>query len=181
MINIGNVNIGNLMERIILFIFGPSQQGWVASVRFSFMVIFLIILGALIYILNKNTWLQRLILEDWEEFLTWKAFGIKTEEKLWRKIKDRLLTGQEYEYKMAVIEADNMLSEILKKMEYGSGSDIETLNSLPPMVFPNIEEIKWAHSLNESIAHDPDFRLSTEDTRKALDAYEKFFIDAEVL
>jgi hypothetical protein len=66
-------------------------------------------------------------------------------------------------------------------MEYGSGSDMETLNSLPIAIFPNIEEVKWAHGLNESIAHDPDFRLSIEDARKAMDIYEKFFIDAEIL
>jgi len=169
------------MERIILFVFAPYQEGWIASLRFSLVVISLIIIGGLIYLLNKNTWLKRLILEDLEEFFTWKAFGIKTEEKAWRKIKDRLLSGQEHEYKLAVVEADNMLSDILHKMEYGSGSDIETLNSLPKTVFLNIEEIIWAHKLNETIAHDPDYRLSTEEARKALDAYEKFFIDAEIL
>jgi len=169
------------MERIIVFILTPDQPLWVHSLRFGLIVISFILVFYLIFLLNKNTWLKRLILEDWEEFLTWKAFGIKTEEKSWRRIKDRLLTDQEHEYKMAVMEADNMLSDIIHKMEYGAKADVETLNSLPATVFLNIEEVKWAHSLNESIAHDPDFRLSTEDARKALDAYEKFFIDAEIL
>lgn len=165
----------------MVFIFRQTQEPWVSSLKFSFIVISLFIFFYIVYLLNKNTWLKRLILEDLAEFFTWKAFGIKTEEKNWRKIKDRLLTGQEHEYKMAVIEADNILSDILHKMEYGSGSDIGTLNSLPTLVFPNVEEVKWAHSLNESIAHDPDFRLSIEDARKAIDAYEKFFIDSEIL
>jgi hypothetical protein len=181
MINIGNINVSDLVNRIMVFIFERSQEGWVSSLKFSFIVISLFIFFYIIYLLIKNTWLKRLVLEDLAEFFTWKAFGLKTEEKVWRKIKDRLLTGQEHEYKMAVIEADNILSGILHKMEYGSGSDIGTLNSLPTLVFPNVEEVKWAHGLNESIAHDPDFRLSIEDARKALDAYEKFFIDSEIL
>jgi hypothetical protein len=41
--------------------------------------------------------------------------------------------------------------------------------------------VKWAHGLNESIAHDPDYRLSFEEAKKALDIYEKFFIDLEIL
>lgn len=181
MINIGNINVGDLLERITLIIFSPFQEGWVVSLKFSFIVISLIIFFWILYLMNKNTWFQRIYLEDVTELMTWKAFGIKTVEKSWRKIKDRLLTDQEYEYKMAVIEADNILSDILKKMEYGSGSDMETLSSLPTAIFLNLEEVKWAHGLNESIAHDPDFRLSIEDARKALGAYEKFFIDAEIL
>ncbi|MCX6760655.1 MAG: hypothetical protein NTZ84_00905 [Candidatus Nealsonbacteria bacterium] len=181
MVNITNVNIAGTMERIILIIFSPFQDGWIASLRFSFIVISLIIFFYIIYLLNKNTWLKRLCLEDWTEFFTWKAFGIKTAEKSWRKTKDRLLAGREHEYKMAVIEADNILSDILSKMEYGAGSDIETLNSLPIAIFPNIEGVKWAHGLNESISHDPDFRLSLEEARKAMDIYERFFIDAEIL
>lgn len=181
MFNIADLNPGELIQKILIFILSPFQHGWMDSLRFSFLVVSLILAAYLIYLLSKNTWLKRLFIEDYIELWTWKAYGIRSHEKAWRKIKDRLLTRNEHECKMAIMEADNMLSETLSKMEYGSKADIETLNTLPVSIFPNIEDVKWAHSLNESIAHDPDYRLSMEDAKKALDAYEKFFIDLEIL
>jgi hypothetical protein len=66
-------------------------------------------------------------------------------------------------------------------MEYRGKEINEILNKLSPTAVPFLEEIKWAHNIHECIVQDPDFRLSLDDTKKAMDIYEKFFIDAEVL
>lgn len=180
MVNI-NINTENLPQDIISFILSPPKERWLFDLRFSFIAISFFLFVGLIILLFKNAWLKRLFIEDWREFFTWQAFGIKTAEKEWKKIKERLNTGQEPEYKLAIVEADNILNDVLKKMEYGAGISAEVLNILPPAIFPNLEEIKLAHNLHENIVHDPDFRLSPDDAKKAIAAYEKFFIDSEVL
>jgi len=55
------------------------------------------------------------------------------------------------------------------------------LKTLPTAIFSNLEEVKLAHTLHENIVHDPDFRLSPDEAKKAIAAYEKFFVDSEIL
>jgi len=175
------MEIETLKNTIILYLLNPPMTGWLYNLRFAFIIISLVLFIGLIFLLMKNTWLKRLFIEDWIEFFTWKAFGIKTAEKDWKKIKERLNAGQESEYKLAVIEADNMLEGVLKKMEYGGTTLAEVLKTLPTAIFSNLEEVKLAHTLHENIVHDPDFRLSPDEAKKAIAAYEKFFIDSEIL
>lgn len=175
------MEVSNLKETIMTYLFSPPMTGWLYNLRFAFIAISSIFFIALVFFLLKNTFLWRLFIEDWLEFFTWQAFGVKTAEKTWRKVKARLSTGQEPEYKLAVIEADKILANILKKMEYKEKTSSEILDKIPATLFPGLEEVKWAHNIHESVVHDPDFRLSLDDAKKALAAYEKFFTDSETL
>ena len=175
------MEMGNLKEIIMTYLLSPPMTGWLFNLRFAFIIISSIFLVGLVVFLFKNNWLKRLFIEDWIEFFTWQAYGINPAERIWKKVNKRLSSGQEPEYKLAVIEADKLLAGMLKKMEYGGKEVNEILNRLSVSVFPYLEEIKWAHNIHESIIHDPDFRLSLDDTKKAMDIYEKFFVDAEVL
>jgi len=175
------MEVENLREIILTYLFSPPMTGCFSNLRLAFIIISLIFLVLLVILLFKNTFLWRLFIEDWMEFFTWKAFGISMIERTWEKIKKRLNTGQESEYKLAIIEADKILGDVLKRMEYSGKEVNEILNRLSASVFPYLDEIKWAHNIHECIIHDPDFRLSLDDTKKAMDIYEKFFIDAEVL
>jgi len=85
----------------------------------------------------------------------------------------------ESEYKLAVIEADNMVNETLKRMGYGGESLGERLEKLTAATLSNIEEIKEAHQVRNNIIHDPNYRLSLDDARKVLSIFEKAFKDLE--
>jgi len=163
------------------YLFSPPMTGLLYNLRFAFIIISSVFVIALVFFLLKNNFLWRWFIEDWIEFFSWGAFGIKATDKDWEKVKKRLNTGQEPEYKLAVIEADKILTGILKKMEYKEKTPTEILEKIPATLFPGLEEVKWAHNLHESVIHDPDFRLNLEDAKKALAAYEKFFVDLEVL
>ncbi len=119
-------------------------------------------------------------MHDWAEFLTFRPFGAVKIEKGWLKIKARVDTGLESEYKLAVMEGDIMLDDILKKMGYHGETLGERLNSLTIATLPNIERIKEAHQTRNNIIHDPDYRLSLDETRKVLDVFEQAFRDLEV-
>lgn len=136
---------------------------------------------AIIYSLLKTTWLKRLFLWDAQEFFTYHPHGVKALAKQWIKIKSRLDTGMESEFKLALIEADSLLDDILKKMGYGGESLGERLEKLTAASLPNIDEIKEAHQSRNNIVHDPDYRLTLDESKNVIASFERALVDLQAL
>ena len=92
----------NLWDAAFSFILHPPQQGLLLDVRNFFLYASLFFFIFIIFLLFKNTWLKRLIIEDWWEFLHMRSYKTRTIEKEWRRIKDRMESGHESEYKLAL-------------------------------------------------------------------------------
>ncbi|HXK32374.1 MAG: hypothetical protein A2Z68_01625 [Candidatus Nealsonbacteria bacterium RBG_13_38_11] len=147
--------------------------------KILFIVFGVFAIGFIIFALFKSSWLRVYVLYDAAEFFRYKPFGIKRMEKDWRKILARLDTGLESEYKLTVIEADNTMNDILKKMGYGGASLEESLEKLTVATLSNIEELKEAHQIRNNIVRDPDYKLTLDETKKALGIYEKALRDLD--
>jgi len=171
--------IGNFPENLISFFISPSSNEWLLIIKIIFIVLSLLFAGSIIFALLGTSWPRFLFLYDLVELLTFRLFGVRRTEKDWRKITARIGAGLESEYKLAVIEADNMLNEILKKMGYGGESLGERLEKLTAVTLPDIEGIKEAHQVRNNIIHDPNYKLSLDETRRLLDIFEKAFKDLE--
>lgn len=169
------------MENIISYLISPSFSGWLLIFKILFIVFGLILIGFIIFVLVKTTWLRRLILWDLQEFLTYRPYGVLRIAKQWAKTLARLETGMESEYKLAVIEADSLLYEILNKMGFSGETLGEKLDKLTTVSLPNLEDIREAHKIRNNIVHDPDYRLSLEEARKILAIYEKALSDLQAL
>lgn len=115
------------------------------------------------------------------EFFTFKPYGSKKIEKRWNKIKDRLNLSSESEHKLAIIEAESLLDDILKKIGFSGEVIGDRLKQITPLQLENIEEILEAHKIRNNIVHDPDYRLSLEEAKKAFEIYEKALINLEAL
>lgn len=141
----------------------------------SFFLLFIIIT------LYKTSWLRYRFLEEMVEFFTYRPYGVKRVSKAWSKIIERLESPSEGEHKLAVIEADEMLGDILKKMGY-PGKDLEErLKRLTSATISNIDQVLEAHKTRDHIVHDPDFRLTRDQAKKLLSIYEQALMDLESL
>jgi len=169
------------LNEIISFIFNPHFSGWLLALKILFIIFGLIFLGYIIFALVKTNWLKRMITWDLQEILTYRPFGVRRIVKQWRKIKARLETGLESECKLAVIEADKMLDDILMRMGFGGVTLGERLTKLTAVSLPNIEEVKKAHRIRGNIIHDPDYRLSLEEAQRVTAIYEKALTDLQAL
>jgi hypothetical protein len=173
-------NIETSPQDIMSFFVSPPAEGWFLIVRTSFIVFSLVLIGFIIFLFIKSTWFSFRYLYYITEFLTFKPFGAKKIEKDWRKIKIRLETGLESEYKLAVIETDNMLDEMLTRMRFegdGLGGKLEKMTTA---TLANLEEVKQAHKVRNNIIHDPNYKISLEEAKKVLDVYEKAFKNLDV-
>jgi hypothetical protein len=163
------------MENLIQYITSPPDFSWLPAVKFVFIGVSLFLFGAIIFILFAGSWIKWLLLYDVTEFFTYKPFGVRRLEKAWKKVLTRTETGLESEYKLAVIEADSMLDDILKRMGFSGETLEERLEKLTVATLPNIEEIRESHRVRNNIVHDPDYRLSLDESRKILGVYEQAF------
>ena len=87
----------------------------------------------------------------------------------------RLDADDEAEYKLAIIEADTLLDEMLKKMRLAGNNVDERLEKVTLFMLPSVEELKVAHRTRSSIVYDVDYRLSLQEARRVLLAYQKAF------
>ena len=144
-------------------------------------IISLLSLCIIIYLLSKTDWLERRFLFDLTEFFTFKPYGVVEFSKKWKKIIKRLELGTESEAKLAVIEADDLLNEILEKMGYSGESLGEKLKQFKKTILPNLDEVLEVHKIKSDIVHDPSFRLSFDQAKKLLEVYERALSNLEAL
>lgn len=165
------------MENIILY---PQFDGFLLYLKIIFIALALIILGCIFILILKATWLKRRFLEDWTEFFIYRPFGVKKTFKQWAKISKRLDTTREAEYKLALIEVDSLLNDILKKTGYSGETMGEILKQLDSDTLPDIEQLWEAHKTRNNVVHDPDYHLTLDEAKKVMAIYEKTLRDLEM-
>lgn len=176
-------NMEEVFNNIISFILSPTFPDWVKLIKFVFVILSFFFIGFIIWALIKTTWLYRLLIWDIEEILTYRPFGVRKIVRQWQKIKSKLDTGLESEYKLAVLKADAMLDLVLARMGFGGKTKTlgERLVKLTAASLPNIEEVKQAHKVRNNIVHDPAYRLSLDEAKKVIEAYGKALTDLQAL
>lgn len=170
-----------IFDVLIGYLTSQEVQGFIFPVKIAFLAISSFFLGFIIFALIRTSWLRSAYLEEVVEFITYKPFGLKKLTKNWRKIVARLELASEAEYKLAVIEADNMLDSLLRKLKYPGQTTEEILRKIPPAVLSSPEKVLEAHKIRNNIVHDPDYRLSLDQARETLQIYEQALRDLEAI
>jgi hypothetical protein len=175
------MTLTGIMQNINDF-FSSSVLGDIIFVlRIIFIVVSLAMFGFIVWALIKTTWLRRYILWDAQEFLTYHPYGVKKLYKSWQKIKVRLESGLESEYKLAVMEADSLLDEVLKNLGIAGDTLGEKLEKVTEATLPNLSQLAEIRKVRNNIVHDPGYRLSLDEARSAIDVYEKSLTDLQAL
>lgn len=162
---------------ITSFIISPPPSGILLAFKILFIGILLFFLASIIYLLARTRFLEWLIWEDLREILGKKYYGVKRLEKVWAEIVKRLRSGLESDYKLAVIESDGILDDVLKRIGYKGENLGERLGQLTPNHLPNLDEIRKVHKIRNDIVRDPDYRLTIDEAKKVLAVYKKTLED----
>ncbi|HDY73326.1 MAG TPA: hypothetical protein ENH86_02020 [Candidatus Jorgensenbacteria bacterium] len=165
---------GGFMEAI------PWKE-WYHGVRTFFYVIDAVLLVFLVYILFKAlpygtklsmfakrpkraiTLRDEVFREHWQDILT------KTETELTEN------------YKLAIIEADALVDDVLKRLQYQGEHMADRLARLSSQDFTSIDRLWKAHRMRNEIAHTPGFTISQEEAKRVLDDYQSFFHEVGLL
>jgi hypothetical protein len=168
-------------KEIINLIAYPPFGKWLFIPEILFLALTLFFIGFIIYALINSSWLKRLVLYDAQEFIRHKPFGVKKVAKDWSKIKSRLDTGLESEYKLSILEADSMMSDVLKRMGFAGATLGERLDKLTEVSLPNLQEVRLAHQARNNVVHDPNYRLSLDEAKKTIAIFETALLDLQAL
>ncbi|MBI3638342.1 hypothetical protein HY227_01200 [Candidatus Wolfebacteria bacterium] len=151
---------------------------------FWFEFISLIISGIMIWIIiyiNVSVGLTQEMVEYWRDVWDWKGVPRRNTIKAWKQIVKRMKTGGQTQLKLAILEADRLLDEILKVSGYPGRNIEERLAAVNSAEIPNIEEVKQAHKIRNRIVAEPDFILSPGETEITIGIYRRLFIDLELI
>jgi len=101
--------------------------------------------------------------------------------KAWEQIKRRMLSGDQNDWKLAILEADRILHEIFKMSGYLGNRLDDTLEKLTVEQLSNLVEIKNTHQIRDNIANDPTFQVSQDEAYEMLRVYKQAFQELGLL
>jgi Na+-transporting methylmalonyl-CoA/oxaloacetate decarboxylase gamma subunit len=151
----------DMWEKINTFFNSYTWQEILFNIKVVFVVItfilflFLVILIIRIKIISP---LKRYFLKAKKE----EKFNKKKLEKKIKKIDNRIKSGIEANYKLAVLEIEKLFDRVLKEIGYGAEKKLDS-----------IDEIKQAGKIKKNIIEDKKTTLSKESAEKAVSAYKK--------
>lgn len=93
----------------------------------------------------------------------------------WGRVKARLRRGGDAELRLAVIEADQLLDAMLKRMGFGGDTMAERLEKVRPWQLANLPDVWVAHKMRNRLVHEPQSRITPYEAETALQIYEKAF------
>lgn len=99
----------------------------------------------------------------------------------WEEIRRHSESHQEAEWKLAVIEADKLVDDILKSANYSGETMGERLMSIERGQLQTLDGLWEAHKIRNKLIHDTNYFLRYAEARKAVQLYEKTLQELEAI
>jgi hypothetical protein len=94
----------------------------------------------------------------------------------WESVQKHMASDNPAEWRLAILEADIMLGDILEKMGYQGDSIGEKLKGIEKSDFLTLDQAWEAHKVRNQIAHEgSDFLLNERDARRVIELYKQVF------
>jgi len=161
------------IKDFVYFISSPQIQDTLFPVKLIFVFFSMFFLFFVIYFMMNSSWLQYKFLEDVTEFFSWQAYGSRQMVKEWEKIKKKASSGLEADYKLAIIDAEDFLMEVLDNAGYEGKDFADAVESATRLLGPTTPDIMKAHETRNAIVYNPNFKITTDEAEKVLSIYEK--------
>jgi hypothetical protein len=102
-------------------------------------------------------------------------------KKKWQKITSRIHQDNPSQYKVAILEADKIVDDILKGMGYKGENMIERLDHPTAIHIENAEDLKKAHQVRNQIIHETNYQIDRKKAEEIIGIYENFLRQSEFL
>jgi len=164
---------------VVLFreFFGDSLGGGVRSVLSFFhgalnVLGFLALIGIAVVVF-RSAKLNKVYIKDVLDIMP-EPSAPKVAETRWKIIKAKALSQNPSERKIAIIEADAMLDEMVKKMGYSGETLAERLKNIETSDFLTLNDAWEAHKFRNKIAHEA-HEVNIRDAQRIIKLYENIF------
>jgi hypothetical protein len=152
--------------------------GTVKAVLMVLSVIFAVIL--VIIIIKMGNLIEEEIAELKAE-LNPPREAVSPYDNRWQEIKNQVNSVKESEWKMAVIEADKLVDDVLKSAGFAGESMGERLMLIKPDQLLNLQYLWDAHKLRNLLVHDVSYQMTHRQAIWAIEAFESVLRELEAL
>ena len=179
-ISIDTVTSGSFFQDLFAILQGkitnltPLQEFivWVKSVLAVFTVLLFV---GIIFVHNRLHEVQKKIFEQYKPINVEEVVA-KGKEIQWQIVLNHVNSGNPAEWKLAILEADNILDEILEDKGYQGESLGEKLKSVDPGDLQSYSDAWEAHKVRNKVAHEgSEMDFSEKIARDTINRYEKVF------
>ncbi len=159
-------------KEFIYFVSSPIIQDSLFGIKLVFIAFTVFFFCAIIWFYINSSYIQYQFLQDTIEFLSWQSFGLREINKRWNVIIKSIKSGTQSEYKLAIIEADDFLYQVLEEKDFEGDSLDELLEKAGRKRIQNFDDILGAHSIRNAIIYDTSYILEIETAKRLLSHYE---------
>ena len=148
----------------------------------QFISVFLsaLFLWGIIYIIRKTNYLE----VKREQFLDILGKGHVSRHRSlrgWMQIQKRMQANESNQWKLAILEADHILNEILKMSGYLGSRLEDKLEIITTAQLANVEDVKRAHGIRDKISKDPAFEVTKEEADVVINIYKESFKELNLI
>lgn len=160
------------------FIFGDAPLWFVNfSLFFSPLLI-----AVMIFLIIKIYQVKRKEAEN-DTVIFYEDTGVDTmRNERWESVERHMDSENPNDWRLAIIEADTILDELVKKMGYEGDTMGERLKNIEISDFTTLQDAWEAHKIRNRIAHEGStFLLTKREARRVISLYEKVFKEFAVI
>ncbi len=173
---------GYIVERIFDFFSSPGSIPFFGRLFLTLKAISFVLIPVLLVV---NIWLLNQINPFRPKFRLFYHPADESQgefaKKRWQEIAARMESVGDAEWSLAIIEADNLVDDILKRIGFSGETMIERLQHINVAEFPAMQELKEAHHVRNNIAHTPGYKISRQEAENVMRKYRKVLEDLEVI
>ena len=176
----------NLVDFLTTFPKTPEFKTSLAVFKFLFILIMLAFIGFGIWFKAKAGFYAELKMKYGFFLKKLKVEPVssmpaKELETYWYQLAGRLNMNDDAQWKLAIIEADNLFDHVLTLMGYEGESLGERLQKVNPASLRCIDEVWRAHKMRNNLVHDSSFQLSYREAEKTVAIYENALKELKIL
>jgi hypothetical protein len=172
-------NLQYIYNSIYLFLVGDYYSwfdGLLLWWRVLAYVLIPVLWGVIIYLIYQIVVLRQQQRAELKLMLLNRKLDMPVKNPHWEKIEKYLISENPAEWKLAIIEADVMLDEIVKTIHKSEGDSLgERLKNIEPSDFETLNEAWEAHKVRNRIAHEPQYELTSKELRDTMARYRAVF------
>lgn len=141
------------------------------GLEFLSIIVSALLFALIVYVAMETGW-ARLRVDRFRHVILKSNISKQAAQKSWVTIQKHFYEGSENSLKVAVLDADKLLSEALREAGVMGTQLGDRLKNAKPEQVPNLDELWQAHKLRNQIAHESDFKLKRDLAERALTIYE---------
>lgn len=158
-----------------------AEFDFIEKIRpYSIFVSLLLLIG-IVYLIIRIRQIRREETEELNKLIVPASNTEKKKEK-WNRLVDLATSENESDWRLAIIEADTMLDDMITNMGYEGEGLGEKLKQINRSSFTTLDKAWDAHKVRNTIAHaGSDYVLTQREVRRVIDLYKQVFEEFEFI